>query len=112
MHEKILRKVGATRVMYPEVEMGRRVAKYIVADNFADWIELSPKYSLVEMAIPSAWIGRSIRTLRIREKYHLNVVGIKNGDETRVKIDPEAPLLKEEVLIVVGEDADLQQFQN
>ena len=106
------RKVGATRVMYPEVEMGRRVAKYIVADNFADWIELSPKYSLVEMAIPSAWIGRSIRTLGIREKYHLNVVGIKNGDEMRVKIDPEAPLLKEEVLIVVGEDADLQQFQN
>ena len=64
------------------------------------------------MAIPSAWIGRSIRTLGIREKYHLNVVGIKNGDEMRVKIDPEAPLLKEEVLIVVGEDADLQQFQN
>ena len=50
--------------------------------------------------------------MEFAKKYHLNVVGIKNGDEMRVKIDPEAPLLKEEVLIVVGEDADLQQFQN
>ena len=112
MHEKILRKIGATRVMYPEVEMGRRVAKYIVADNFADWIELSPKYSLVEMAVPAAWCGKSVRALGIREKYHLNVVGIKDGDEMRVRIDPDAPLQKNEVLIVVGEDADLQQFQN
>ena len=94
MHEKILRKVGATRIMYPEVEMGRRVAKYIVADNFADWIELSPKYSLVEMEVPSGWCGKSVRELGVREKYHLNVVGIKNGDEMRVRIDPEAPLQK------------------
>lgn len=37
MHEKILRSVGATKVIYPEAEMGKRVAQYIVADNFADW---------------------------------------------------------------------------
>lgn len=112
MHEKILRSVGATKVIYPEAEMGKRVAKFIVADNFADWIELSPKYSLVEMAVPVAWRGRNLLELKVREKYHLNVIGIKNGDTLEVKIDPKHPLPAEAVLIVVGENEDLERFQN
>ncbi len=112
MHEKILRSVGATKVIYPEAEMGKRVAKFIVADNFADWIELSPKYSLVEMAVPAAWRGRNLLELKVREKYHLNVIGIKNGDTLEVKIDPKHPLPAEAVLIVVGENEDLERFQN
>ena len=66
MHEKILRSVGAHKVIYPEMEMGRRVAKYLVADNFADWIELSPYFSLVEMDIPASWCGKSLIELKIR----------------------------------------------
>ena len=73
MHEKILRKVGATRVMYPEVEMGRRVAKYIVADNFADWIEAVPEVqpggngnpvSLDRQKYPDAWNSRKVSSER------------------------------------------------
>ena len=47
LHERILKSVGANKIIYPEVEMGRRIAKYLVADSFTDWIELSPYYSLV-----------------------------------------------------------------
>ena len=78
MHEKILRSVGAHKVIYPETEMGRRVAKYLVADNFADWIELSPYFSLVEMDIPAKWCGKSLIELQIREKNRVNVIGIKD----------------------------------
>lgn len=112
MHEKILWKVGATKVIFPEVEMGKRVANYIVADNFADWIELSPKYSLVEMTVPDEWCGKHLAELQVRERYHLNVIGIRRGDSLDVGIDPKRLLEKNEELIVVGENRILEQFQD
>ena len=111
MHEKILKSVGAHKVIYPEVEMGRRVAKYLVADNFADWIELSPRFSLVEMDIPSAWVGKSLAQLQIREKYRLNVIGMKDGDTVNVTLNPNVPLKAGIILIVIGENKDLEAFQ-
>ena len=110
LHEKILRSVGATRVIYPEVEMGRRVAKYLVADNFTDWIDLSPNFSLVEMDIPNLWCGKSLQELRIREKYNLNIIGFKEGDSVNVRLDPHEPLKEGIVLIVVGANKDLEKF--
>ena len=110
LHEKILRSVGATRVIYPEVEMGRRVAKYLVADNFTDWIDLSPNFSLVEMDIPHLWCGKSLQELRIREKYNLNIIGFKEGDSVNVRLDPHEPLKEGIVLIVVGANKDLEKF--
>ena len=112
MHEKILRSVGATKVIYPEAEMGKRVAQYIMADNFADWIELSSKYSLVEMQVPAAWKNHTLQELQIREKYKLNVIGIRKKDVLEVTIDPKRRLDGDAVLIVVGENEALKQFQD
>lgn len=111
LHEKILKNVGAHKIIYPEVEMGRRIAKYLVAENFADWIELSPKYSLVEMEAPRQWCGKNLVELQIREKHNLNVIGIKRGNTVNVKIDPHEQLQDGEILIVVGENEELEKFQ-
>lgn len=112
MHEKILRRVGATKVIYPEVEMGKRVARFISANNFADWIGLSEKYSIVEMKVPSEWRGKNLMELQIREKYHLNVIGVRKGDELDVRIDPKKLLDGSMELIVVGENQDLELLQD
>ena len=111
LHERILKSVGANKIIYPEVEMGRRIAKYLVADSFTDWIELSPYYSLVELDIPDKWVGKSLSELQIREKYNLNVIGIRDGDQVTVKLDPGAPMKAGIELIVVGENSDLEHFQ-
>lgn len=111
VHEKILRSVGAHRVIYPEVEMGRRVAKYFEAKNFADWIELSPQYSLVEMEIPAAWCGRSLAELGIREKYRLNVIALRDGGKVTVNLDPCKPLDEGITVIVIGANKDLEAFE-
>lgn len=110
-HEKILRSVGAHKVIFPEVEMGRRIAKYLAADNFLDWIELSPKYSLAEVNTPAKWCGKGLLELKVREKYHLNVIGIKRGDSVTIHIDPRQPLSADDILIVVGENEDLNILQ-
>lgn len=109
-HEKILRSVGAHRVIYPEVEMGRRVAKYFEARNFADWIELSPRYSLVEMDMPDNWCGKSLSQLGIRENHGLNVIGVRDGDQVSVNLDPGQPLQKGQTVIVIGANEDLEKF--
>lgn len=112
MHEKILRRIGVHKIIYPEAEMGRRVAKYLVADNFMDWIELSPHYSMVEMDVPQEWCGKSLAQLHIRERYGMNVVGIMDGDSVSVALNPAEPLRAESVLIVVGENKHLEAFKD
>ena len=109
MHEKILRSVGAHKVIYPEAEMGKRLARYLMGDNFVDWIELSPKFSLVEMDVPADWRGKALIELGVREKYGLNV--IKTGDSVRIHIDPQEPLRAGDLLIVVGDNENLDRFQ-
>ncbi len=110
LHEKILRSVGAHRVIYPEVEMGRRVAKYFEARNFVDWIELSPEYSLAELKMPGAWCGKTLAELRIREKYGLNMIGLKEGDTVTVNLNPFEKLRQDQTIIVIGSNEDLKTF--
>lgn len=109
-HEKILRAVGAHKVVYPEVEMGKRLAKYLVADNFLDWIDLSPQYSLVEMEIPARWRGRTLRELQLRKKYGINVIGYKQGEDIDINLNPAEPLPAEGILIVVGENEAIEKI--
>ncbi len=112
LHATILRRVGADAIVFPEKEMGNRLAKSIVSTNFADWIELSDDYSLVETEIPQAWIGESLLNLRVRQKYDINVVGLIENGEVEVSLDPNKPLPARGILILVGSNKALQKFQD
>lgn len=108
----ILEKVGADTVVYPEREMGSRVAKNLVAKEFMDWIALSNDYSMVEIMIPEKWIGESLATLRIRERFGINVVGIIVGGEVDITPDPQKPLPEGVILIVIGSNEILEKFDS
>ena len=110
MHANILKKLGADAVVFPEPEMGSRVAKSIVATNFADWIELSPEYSMIESSVPASWVGSSLVTLRVRERYGINVVGIIRERKVQVNLDPNAAFEEGDMLIVIGENEMLKEF--
>lgn len=111
LHASILKKVGADAVIFPEKEMGRRVAKSLMSTNFADWIELSPDYSMVETGIPSNWVGKNLRELRIRERYGFNVVGIKKGEKVDVNVSAEKPLEEGSIMIFIGSNEMLNKFK-
>ena len=106
----ILKKVGADAVVYPEIEMGSRVAKNLVAREFTDWIELSDDYSLVEAAVPQNWIGRCLAELKVRERFGINVVGIILDGEMDVTFVPQKPLPADGVLILIGANDVLEKF--
>lgn len=111
LHATILKKVGADAIVHPEREMGGRIAKSLVSTNFADWIELSPEYSLVETEIPELWVGKSLAELNIREKYEVNVVGVIKEDQVEININPTVPLPEKGIIILIGSNKALQKFK-
>lgn len=111
MDEKILKKVGADATTLPENEMGIRIARNIVVGNFVDLVELSSKFSIVEMDIPSEWAGHSLMELNLREKYGINLIAIKEGDVVDVTLDPKAILKENTIVFLVGENNSLRKIK-
>lgn len=108
----ILERVGADRIVYPEIEMGSRVAKSLVSREFMDWIELSNDYSMVEIAVPEKWAGQSLVEVNARERLGINVVGIIVNGKIDVTPDPQKPLTEGGILIVIGSNDVLERFDS
>ena len=108
----ILQRVGADRIVYPEIEMGSRVAKSLVSREFMDWIELSNDYSMVEIAVPDKWVGRTLVDINVRERLGINVVGIIVNGKIDVTLDPQKPLPDGGILIVIGANDVLEKFDS
>ncbi|MDD3222999.1 MAG: TrkA family potassium uptake protein [Clostridia bacterium] len=107
IHKHILEKVGADKVVFPEAEMGGRLARNLMGGDFVDLVELSKEFSMVEIQPRSEWLGKGLRELNVRENYGLNVIGIKQNDELTVDMKPDAPLEKGMTLVIVGKNDDL-----
>ncbi|MCZ8513665.1 TrkA family potassium uptake protein [Paenibacillus filicis] len=111
LHGKVLRKVGADKVIYPERDMGMRVAHHLISSNIIDYIELSEDYSIIEIQASSAMIGRSLQQLDIRAKYGCNVMAIKHGERMNIAPNAEDLIKDKDVLVVVGSNEDLRSFE-
>lgn len=111
MHQKVLSKVGADRVVFPEKESGTRLAKNLVSSGFMDIIELSKDVSMIECEVRPEWEGKTLIELNLRKKYDINVVAICQGDEVSVSVDPERKLEKSMKLIVIAHMARLSKLK-
>ncbi len=111
LHGRILEKIGADQVIYPERSMGLRVARNLTSDGFEDIFELSSEFSMAEFRIPAEWVGKSLAELKIREKYRINVVAAKLGDEVSVNVDPTQKLEAGCILVAAGKNQDLNKVK-
>lgn len=109
-HAQVLRKVGADAVVFPEEEMGRKIAKNLLSANLADWIELSSDYSIVETAVPVRWIGKTLKELDVRRTHEINVVGIKRENLVEITPDPDMPLEEGMILMLIGSNEALEKI--
>ena len=110
MHQKILLRVGADHVVFPENESGIRLAKNLLSSGFIDMISLSKDVSIVEITVRDEWVGKNLIELNLRKKYGLNIVAIKQNEQVNVNINPEAPLDKSMTLIVIANTAKLSSI--
>ena len=110
MHQKILLRVGADKVVFPEKESGVRLAKNLLSSGFIDMLSLSDEVSIVEISVKDEWVGKNLIELNLRKKYGFNVIAIKKGEEVIVNINPEEILDKNIILVVIGNTVKLSKF--
>ncbi len=110
MHQKILLRVGADQVVFPENESGIRLAKNLLSSGFIDMISLSKDVSMVEINVKDEWCGKNLIELNLRKRYEFNVVAIKKGESVNVNVDPEQVLDAETTLIVIANTAKLNRL--
>lgn len=125
-HKKVLEKIGASKVILPEKDMGKRLAGTLISisDSVIDHIGLSEESSIIELRVPESFVGKSLRELDIRATYGLNVIAIKkkvtvnkNGEEVEeeeINANPLADdvVAKGDVLVVFGENDKIEAIKN
>lgn len=107
---KVLKKVGADMVVFPEKETGIRIANKILHGNFFDAVELSNTYSMMELDVHEDWVGKNLIELKFRNVYGINVVGMKRKKTLNINPNPEEVLQEEDILIVIGRNDVLSKL--
>ena len=110
LHGKILEKIGADRLIYPEQSMGLRVARNLMSGGFLDVFELSTEFSMAEFPVPTEWIGKSLQELQLRESHDINIIAIKVGDDVEINLDPVKPLEADWHLMAIGKNKVLERL--
>ena len=111
MQQKILLRVGADKVVFPENESGIHLAKNLLSSGFIDMISLSKDVSVVEVDVKDEWCGKNLIELNLRKKYGFNIVAIKNGENVNVNIDPKQALDADSSLIVIANTTQLGKLK-
>ena len=112
-HKRILQKVGATEVIIPEREMAGKVAKSLISPNVIDYIPVSEDYNISEIAPPASFIGKSIAELNQRNRYHIEVIAIRDVLSDRITLVPQASsVIKDsDILVVIGKEPDIKKIK-
>jgi trk system potassium uptake protein TrkA len=110
LHGKLLTRIGAEQVVFPEHDMAIRLANRLSLSSIYDFLESSPDYDILEVPIPRDAAGKTLRDLDYRAKYEINVVGIRRGSEILVTLHSDDILQTGDRLIVLGSVANLHRF--
>ena len=106
---KFLLRNGADKVVYPERQMAKWAAIRFTADHILDFIEVDDSHAIFEVEMPRQWVGKTVGQLNIRQKYNINIVAIKRGEDINMSISSETMLKEGETLLVIGEYKTLQR---
>lgn len=124
LHAKILKKVGADRIIFPEREMAERLAESLASTKIFDFIELSEAYSIIEMVVPKKLIDKTLAQAKLREKYSVSVIAIRRKvpytkddgatdfrDEMLIGPGGNDEIIAGDVLVIMGKNEDLNKIQ-
>lgn len=111
IHERVLRKIGADRIILPEYEMGARIATSLISGNIIDYIQLSSDYSIVEISILPEWKNKTIVEVDLRAKHGINIIAIQRNGMIDISPRPDYILTMDDELVVVGDNKQLQMLE-
>ena len=102
LQAKVLYKIGADKVVFPERDMGIRLAYNLASENILDQINLDPEYSIMEIVTPQNWVGKTIIELNLRAKYDITVLAVKTQSGLKVMPSPNYKMQEKNILIIIG----------
>jgi len=124
LHAKLVKKIGADRIMFPERDMAVKFVQSIVSPDIFEMLELSEDYKVAEIAVPSSFVNKTLATLDIRKRYNLHIIAIKrslpvlrkNGladIKSTVEMAPggDDELREGDVLVVIGKKKDIEKLR-
>jgi len=111
VHRKVLGKIGADQVVFPEQEMALRLAQNLANGDILNFIELSDEYSMVERKVPADWIDRSIVELDIRARYHLTIIAIRRGGQMNISPGRDFIFGQGDSMVVLGRNQDINRLE-
>jgi len=117
---EVFSKIGATEVIYPEIESAQRWAYKLIAPQIGEKIDFAPGYSLARVKAPASFDGKTVMDLQLRQRYNINLVAIKRDEESKAKRSekggiinvpmPNTQIFQDDILMVAGSDADLAKL--
>ena len=114
IHRKVLEKIGADRVVFPEHEMGVKLAQGLSSSNILNFIELSDDFGIVEIAVPRSWQNKTIQELDVRNRYRVNIIAMRKGRSGVPNVAPGADYVMEpgDVAVTLGRTEDINRLQD
>lgn len=111
LHGRVLEKVGADIVVFPERDMGVRLAHALVSRNIIDQIHLSSDYSIVELIAPAKFVGETLEKSALRQKYGATVMAIRRGGDIIISPGARQVIAEGDVLVIIGRDEKLEKLE-
>lgn len=111
-HSRMLELIGVDRIVFPEQDMGVRLAQTISSRRVLDFIELSPDYAIVELPLPRSWAEKTLAEIGARKQFGINVLAVRREkDKTYVSPKAEFLLKEKDILILVGENRNIRKLE-
>lgn len=111
VHRKVLEKIGADQVVFPEQEMALRLAHSLSNGDILNFIELSDEYSMVEQKVPQSWAEHSIVELNIRAKHRLTVIGVRRDGGMTISPGRDFVFQNGDCMVVLGRNEDIRGLE-
>ncbi len=109
---RVLKKVGADKIVIPEKDMGTRLAYTLTNKNIIEFIEVSEDYSMIELEVPKKWLNMSIFDLKVREEFGVSVVAIRTKEEIIINPTPEIKLTEGATIIIIGKNEEIKRVES
>lgn len=107
---RILKKVGADRIVFPEREMGIHLANSLIMNSLFDTIELTSEYSIADISVQDSWIGKSLKELKLRDRFHVDVIAVKRNGRMLVTPSADEKFVSGDVCVILGKNTTLKRL--
>ncbi|GAB4181151.1 MAG: TrkA family potassium uptake protein [Coleofasciculaceae cyanobacterium] len=110
VHGKLLQRVGADHVVFPEYEAGCALARLLTKPSILERFDLDPNHSIVEVLVPEEFHGKTIRELELRNRYGVNLLAVGQNEQFEINPDPNKRLYKGLAMVVIGSNQDIDRL--